>query len=176
MPHRPLTFDDLIKDQQAFIGPPLSRSPLFGSASICVAEWEHSCPQQFWSGAAVHCAFEGFQAIDLTFRLAVAPGHLDGVFDRIEVPIQGAGKAHDWRQVGFNRVVNPCRERVCHATSQDAIEPHGEAAHRGKSGRAGLERVGFPRLIRGELAARFDAQRRRDDRGDRVNRPGFPRG
>lgn len=86
-----------------------------------MAEWEHSRPQQFWTGATVHCAFEGFQAVDLTFRLAVAPGHLDGVFDRIEVPVQGAGEARDGRQVRFDRVVNPCRERVCFAATQDRL-------------------------------------------------------
>lgn len=48
----------------------------------------------------MHGAFEGFQAVDLTFRLAVAPGHLDDVFDRIEVPVQCPGKEHDKRQVG----------------------------------------------------------------------------
>lgn len=33
-------------------------------------------------------------------------------------------KAHDGHQVGFDRVVDPCRERVCHAAAQDAVEPH----------------------------------------------------
>ncbi len=52
----------------------------------------------------------------------------------------------------------------------DTVEPHGEAAHRCEGGRTGLERIDFPRLIRGELSAGFDAQRGRDNRGDRVPR------
>ena len=133
-----------------------------GSASICVAEGQHSCPQQFWPGSAVHGAFEGLQTINLTFCLAVAPGHLDSVFYRIEIPVQCACEAHDGRQVGFDRVVDPCRERVCLAATQDTVEPHDEAAHRCEGGRASLERVDFPRLIRGEFSAGFDTQRCRD--------------
>lgn len=126
--------------------------------------------QQFWPGSAVHGAFEGLQTINLTFCLAVAPGHLDSVFYRIEIPVQCACEAHDGRQVGFDRVVDPCRERVCLAATQDTVEPHDEAAHRCEGGRASLERVDFPRLIRGEFSAGFDTQRCRDDRGDRVPR------
>ena len=133
-----------------------------------MAEWQHSRPQQFWTGSTVHGAFERLQAIDLTFCLAVAPWHLDGVFDCIEVPVQCAGKAHDGRQIGFDRVVDPCWKRVCLAAAQDTVEPHGETSHRCEGGRTGLERVDFPRLIRGELSAGFDAQRGRDDRGNRV--------
>lgn len=98
-----------------------------GSVSICVMERKHSRPQQFWTGPAVHGAFEGLQAVDLTFGLAGAPGHLDGVFDRIEVSVQGAGKAYDGRQVGFDRVVDPCRERICLAATQDSTfrDPEG---------------------------------------------------
>ena len=40
-----------------------------------MAEGQHSGPEEFWSGAAVHCAFQGFQAIDLALRLTVAPRH-----------------------------------------------------------------------------------------------------
>jgi hypothetical protein len=33
------------------------------------------------------------------------------------------GKAHEWRQVGFIRVVDPCRERVCFAATRDTVDP-----------------------------------------------------
>ena len=36
---------------------------------------------------------------------------------------------------------------------QYTVKPHGEAAHRREGGGAGLQRVDFPRLIRGEYAA-----------------------
>ena len=81
-----------------------------------------------------------------------------------------AGEAHDGREVGFDRVVDPCKERVCLAATQDTVEPHGETSHRSEGGRADLERVYFLRLIRGELSAGFDAQRGRNDRGNRVPR------
>ena len=74
------------------------------------------------------------------------------------------------RTIGFDRGVNSCRKRVCYAAAQDTVEPHGEAAHHCEGGRTGFERIDFPRLIRGELSAVFDAQRGRNDRGDRVPR------
>lgn len=40
------------------------------------------------------------------FKGYATAGHLDSVLDRIEVPVQGAGEAHDGRQVGFDRVVD----------------------------------------------------------------------
>ena len=85
------------------------------------------------------------------------------VWLEIRVIAAGVGKAHNGRQVGFDRVGDPCRERLCFATTKDAVEPHGEAAHRREGGRAGLESVDFLRLIRGELSAGFDAQGGRDD-------------
>jgi hypothetical protein len=54
-------------------------------------------PQQFWTSPVVHGAFEGFQSVDLTFRLAIAPGHLDGVFDCLKVSVQCPGEANDGR-------------------------------------------------------------------------------
>lgn len=152
-----------------------------GARRRCRVALKWALPQSVWrrgsilalnsSGpAAVHGAFEGLQTINLTFCLAVAPGHLDSVFYRIEIPVQCACEAHDGRQVGFDRVVDPCRERVCLAATQDTVEPHDEAAHRCEGGRASLERVDFPRLIWGEFSAGFDTQRCRDDRGDRVPR------
>lgn len=136
-----------------------------------MAERLHSRPQQFWTGSAVNDAFEGLQAIDLTFCLAVTLWHFDGVFDRIEVPVYCEGKAHEWRQVGFNRVRDPCREQVCLAAAQDTVEPHGGTAHSCEDERAGLDRVDFPRVNRGQLCAACDPQSGRDDLGDRV--PGF---
>ena len=65
-------------------------------------------------------------------------------------------------------------ERVCLAATQDTVEPHGEAAQRCESGRAGLERVDFPRLIRGELSVGFHIKRCRYNRIDRVPRYRVP--
>ena len=148
----------------------VSRSPLCGSSTICVVEGQHSCPEQVWAGSTVHRALQGLQSVDLAFGLTIAPLHFDRIADRINIPVNGAGEPHDRCKVRFDRVVDPGRKRVCFSATQDTVEPHGEAAHRCEGGRASLERVDFPRLIRGQLSTGFDAQRGRDDRGDRVPR------
>lgn len=73
------------------------RCPHLSSVSNCVEERQHFRPQQFWTGPVVHGKVEGLQMVDLPFRLAVAPRHLDGVSDSIEVPVQSAGEVHDGR-------------------------------------------------------------------------------
>lgn len=45
-----------------------------GSSSNSVIQRQHSRPHQFWAGATVHCSFQHLEAVDLPFRLTVAPG------------------------------------------------------------------------------------------------------
>ncbi|MDZ4095170.1 MAG: hypothetical protein U1D35_09705, partial [Paracoccaceae bacterium] len=42
----------------------------------------------------VHWSFEGLQPVDLTFRLAVAPRHFDGVSDCIDTKVEDLQPRH----------------------------------------------------------------------------------
>lgn len=57
--------------------------------------------------AAIHCALEGLEAVDLTFGLPVAPRQLDCVVDGINVSAQDASEPHDRNEVGVDRIVDP---------------------------------------------------------------------
>lgn len=114
---------------------------------LCLNLWRrgaHSRLNSSWPGSAVHGAFEGLQTINPTFCLAVAPGHLDSVFYRIEIPVQCVREAHDGRQVGFDRVVDPCRERVCLAATQDTLNRMTRQRIAVEGGRASLGASDFP--------------------------------
>ncbi len=82
-----------------------------GSASICVAQRQHSGSEEFWSGATVHGAFECLQAIDLAFSLTVVPRKFNGIAHGLDVAVQRAGKAHDWWDASLNGQVDPCVQR-----------------------------------------------------------------
>jgi len=51
---------------------------------------QHARAQKFWPGSTIHSAFEGFEAVDLSFRLAVAPLLCDRISHGVNVPAQCA--------------------------------------------------------------------------------------
>ena len=62
-----------------------------GSASLFVLawlEWKHPCSQELDTRAAIHGALEGFEPIDLAFRLTAAPRLRDGVLHGLDVARQ----------------------------------------------------------------------------------------
>jgi hypothetical protein len=53
---------------------------------------QHSCSEKLWACSAVHRTFNRFQAVDLTFRLTIVSGQLDGVADGADITAKNASK------------------------------------------------------------------------------------
>jgi hypothetical protein len=52
---------------------------------VRLVEWQHACPKEFEACSAVHCALDRLQAVDLPFRLAVAPLKFNGIANGVNV-------------------------------------------------------------------------------------------
>ena len=130
-----------------------------GSSSLCVARWQHSCPQQFGTCPAVHRALEGLEAVDLALGLSVAPGQLNGVVDGIDVSAQDTGEPHDRNEFGVDRIVDPRIQWCRSLAAKDAVEAHRQASHLGESIGSLLQGIDLPCLPVRQQASRLDAQR-----------------
>ena len=75
---RRITFSDVMVLPYFLLQRPLQRKH---------ARAEKLCPRP-----AIHRSFERFQAIDLSFRLAVAPGLSDGISHGVDVALQRASE------------------------------------------------------------------------------------
>ncbi|EXL02655.1 hypothetical protein BG46_06420 [Brucella anthropi] len=73
---------------------------------------QHACPEQLQASSAIHCTLDCLQADDLAFRLAVAPGQLNGVVDGVKIAVQDACEPLNCDQTRVNGIVNPAVEPV----------------------------------------------------------------
>jgi hypothetical protein len=53
----------------------------------------HPRSEKLYTCSAIHGALDRLQSIDLTFRLTIAPRHVDGVTDSVDIAAKNAGKA-----------------------------------------------------------------------------------
>lgn len=83
-----------------------------GSSSLCVIQRQHSSFHQFWPTSAIHGTLQRFEAINLPFGLAVAPGELDRVLYGIDIPAQNAGEAHNRGKLGVDGIVDLLVQRI----------------------------------------------------------------
>ena len=68
---------------------------------------QHPRMQKVWAGPAIHSSFEGLEAVDLSFRLAIAPPLADRVSHGIHIPVQGAGEPLHSVKAGLLRAFQP---------------------------------------------------------------------
>jgi len=61
--------------------------------------------RKFRACSAVHRAFDGFQAVDLTFSLTIAPGQVNGVADSVDASAQNTSKAGQGGEPGLNGII-----------------------------------------------------------------------
>ena len=59
------------------------------------------------SSTPIHLSLDGLEAVDLSFRLAVAPGSFHRCDDRIEVLVQAIGESNQRSDAGLRHCANP---------------------------------------------------------------------
>ncbi len=64
----------------------------------------------------------------MTFRLAIAPGQVDGVTDGIDIAAKNSGKTGQENEARMNGIINPIVEPCRISALKYAAKPHGEAA------------------------------------------------
>lgn len=70
--------------------------PIFGTSKGLphfLLQWlyrKKARTEEFWARATIHRPLERFQAIDLSFRLAVAPGLSDRISNRVDISLRRA--------------------------------------------------------------------------------------
>src|ERR1700677_1004648 len=91
---------------------PLSGAILVGSdwllVHIASLQWHHPSAEQLNSGAAIHGSLEGFQFVDLSLGLPVAPGLRHSVPHRLQVLAYRLRKTLHRVDPGRARIDQPC--------------------------------------------------------------------
>jgi hypothetical protein len=95
-------------------------------------DWHHPRSEKLWSRSAVHCALNRLQAVDLTFCLTVAPRHVDGVTDSVDIPAKNAGKTGQENEARINGIIDPFFEFRRSLAMKYSAKSHGEAAQNSK--------------------------------------------
>ena len=131
---------------------------------------QHTRAKKFWPGSTIHSPFEGFEAVDLSFRLTITPWLFDRVSYGVNIPAQCAGEALHCIEARLLCVLQPDSKLAAVFASQNAAEPHGESSHFSEVRQFAFERVNLRRLSACQRSARLDAQRRSDDRRDQSPR------
>jgi hypothetical protein len=85
--------------------------------------------EEFGPSSTIHCAFERFQTIDLSFRLAVAPRLSDRISHRVDVSLRRASETLHRVQARFLGVSQPGAEPTNALAFRHAPESHGESTH-----------------------------------------------
>ena len=67
----------------------------------------HTCPKQFYIGAAVHGAFQHLKTADLGFQMAVAPRFNNRVANGTDILLPAAGKALHAVNATVTNLVHP---------------------------------------------------------------------
>ena len=129
--------------------------------------------EEFWSCSNIHRSFEGFQAIDLSFCLAVAPRLSNRILHGVDVSLRRASKTLHRVQAGKLGIFQPDAELADGLALEHAPEPHGESTHCGEFWPILFHRVDFCSLISGQQSTRLDAERRGHNRRDRTSSRGI---
>lgn len=77
------------------ISPFARRIDIISGLPPFLLQWLHrkqAHTEEFWSRATIHRPLERFQAIDLSFRLAVAPRLSDRISHRVDISLRRARK------------------------------------------------------------------------------------
>ena len=93
---------------------------------------QHTRAQKFWPGSTIHSPFEGFEAVDLSFRLTITPWLFDRVSYGVNIPAQCAGEALHCIEARLLCVLQPDSKLAAVLASQNAAEPHGKPSHGGE--------------------------------------------
>jgi hypothetical protein len=93
---------------------------------------QQSGPEQLGVGATERGPLQGFEPIDLAFRLPVAPTLADRIADRLDVDHHGPLEVRDSRNAAVRGVVEPAVERGFVVASQQVSKAEGEMPYRGK--------------------------------------------
>ena len=119
--------------------------------------------QKLGASSAIHGSFKSFKAVDLPFRLAIAPTFRDRISDGVNIPAQGAGEPLHRVESGLLCVLQPSGKLASVFASENATKPHHEPPHDGEFRPFAFQRVNRCRLSARQRSAWLDAQRRGDD-------------
>jgi len=147
-----------------------------GSSSLPVAvaaNRKQARTEEFWACATIHRSFERIQAIDLSFRLTVAPRFSDRISHRDDVSLERASKTLHRVKAGFLRLFQPDAELANTLAFEQAPKSHGESTHCGELWPVLFHRVDFCSFIGGQQSARLDAKRHSHNRRDRTSSRGI---
>lgn len=99
----------------------LGSSPL---VAVILVKRQHACPEQLRASSAIHFTLDCPQAVDLAFRLAVAPRQFDGAADGVKIAVQDACEPLNCDQARINGIVNPPVELAWITAAKDSAEAH----------------------------------------------------
>ena len=111
---------------------------------------KHARAEEFWPGSTIHHSFERFLAVDLPFRLAVAPKLGNGIPHRVDVSLQRASETLYRVKARDLGVFQPDAQLADALTLEQASKSHGESAHCGELRRVLFHRIDFCSLIDGQ--------------------------
>ena len=124
--------------------------------------------EEFWPSSTIHRSFERFQAIYLSFRLAVAPRLGDRIPHRVDVSLQRASKTLHRVEARLLGVFQPDAELADALAFEHAPKSHGESTHRSDLWPVLLHRIDFCSLIGRQQSTRLEAERCGHNRRDRT--------
>src|SRR5208283_5937603 len=130
-------------------------------------ERKHARAEEFWPSPAIHRSLERFQAVDLPFRLAVAPRLSDRASHRVEVSLQRASKTLHRIEARNLGVFQPDAELANALAFEHASKSHSESTHCSELRPVLFHRIDFCSLIGRQQSTRLDAERRSHNRRDR---------
>jgi len=131
--------------------------------------------EEFRPGSTIHRSLERLQAVDLPFRLAVAPGLGNGVPHRVDVSQQGASETLHRVKARLLGVFQPDAELADALAFEHAPKSHGEPTHCSELRPVLFLRFDFCGLIGRQQSTRLDAERRSHNRRDRPSGRGIQR-
>jgi hypothetical protein len=102
-------------------------------------EWKHPCSQELDTRAAIHGALEGFEPIDLAFRLTATPRLRDGVLHGLNVTRQRSCELLHWGEARSSGVMKETVELACVGPLEKAAEPHRQPPHHDEARRSFLQ-------------------------------------
>lgn len=95
-----------------------------------IFDGHHPRSQKLLPCSAVHCTLDRLQSVDLTFRLSVSPGQVDGVTDSVDITAKYTGKTD--QEARINCIVDPLPEFRRGSATKYAAKWHGEGAQTSK--------------------------------------------
>src|ERR1700751_5052371 len=86
------------------------------------------------AGSPVHLALDGFESIDLTFNLAIAPRSFYGRNDGAEILLQTGGETYQRADTGLGRCPNPMQHAIGIFVGDSLAKIHSQHAHGSDAG------------------------------------------